>query len=418
MRQPESLAQIVANGLCMGCGLCESLAGTDVLRLEMTPRGGERPVRVGTLDPQVEKRILATCPGATINAPAKRHGTAHDVVWGNGMRVVKAHAVDPIVRFQGTSGGVLSALCIHLLETRQVEFVLHVAASNEEPVRSAGQVSFDQAEILEGARARYGPAAPLRSFAQLLDQGRRFAFVGKPCDVAAVRNLSKIDSRVTALVPYLLTMVCGGASELGMSTDYLEECGITEDDVAVFRYRGYGNPGPTHVETRDGRVFEKTYQEFWGGGESTWRLQFRCKICPDAIGEQADIVAMDAWPGADPIGEDEGFNVMIARTPAGLELLNGAERAGALNVLRELPLREPNRLQPHQVERRRAALARLSAYSLATGVRPGFRGHRLVRSAIKLGLRANLTNFAGTWRRVRAGRHWEGDTFNPPSDVG
>lgn len=418
MHRPESLEQIVANGLCMGCGLCESLAGQDVLRLEMTPRGGERPVLVGTLDQKVENRILSVCPGARVSAPMKREGTMRDTVWGNGMRIVKAHAVDPVVRFQGTSGGVLSALCIHLLETNQVEFILHVAASREKPVRSTGQVSFDRSHILEGARARYGPAAPLQSMAQLLEQGRRFAFVGKPCDVAAVRNLSRIDSRVKTLVPYMLTMVCGGASELGMSTDYLDECGITEDDVAVFRYRGYGNPGATHVETRDGRVFEKTYQEFWGGGESTWRLQFRCKICPDAIGEQADIVAMDAWPGASPTGDDEGFNVMIARTPAGLELLNDAERAGALNVLREVRFRELDGFQPHQVERRRAALARLTAYSLETGVRPWFRGHRLAKAAMGAGLRANLVNFVGTRRRVRAKRHREADTFTRPGGGG
>ena len=40
--------------------------------------------------------------------------------------------------------------------------------------------------------------------------------------------------------------------------------------------------------------------------EATWRLQSRCKICPDAIGEAADIVVGDTWPDATPVGEDAG----------------------------------------------------------------------------------------------------------------
>lgn len=383
------------------------MAGPGVLQLEMTPSGAERPVQLSALDGDLEARILDACPGVRVQAPGPLAGARFDTMWGNAVRLVKAHANDPEVRHKGTSGGVLSALCLHLLETSEVDFILHVAASRTEPVRSTQHLSFDRAQILEGARARYGPAAPLRSFTQLLDDGRPFALVGKPCDIAAARNLARVDARVERLVPYMLTMVCGGASELGISTDYLRECGLSESDVAVFRYRGYGNPGLTHVETHDGRVFEKTYQAFWGGGESTWRLQFRCKICPDAIGEQADIVALDCWPGAEPTGEDEGFNAMIARTEAGARLLAAAEAAGALNVLHDVDFRDLDTFQPHQVERRRAALARGLAYSVATGVRPAFRGHRLVRAAAAAGLRANIANFRGTWQRVRAKRHRE-----------
>jgi coenzyme F420 hydrogenase subunit beta len=407
MRTPHSLDEVVRNGLCIGCGLCESMAGPDVLRLDMTANGAERPVQLSPLDGDLEARILEVCPGVKVQAPAPRPGARFDTMWGNALRLVEAHATDAEVRHKGTSGGVLSALCLYLLETNEVDFILHVAASRTEPVRSTQHVSFDRAQILEGARARYGPAAPLRSFTQLLDDGRPFALVGKPCDIAAVRNLARVDPRVDRLVRYMLTMVCGGASELGISTDYLRECGLSESDVAVFRYRGYGNPGLTHVETRDGRVFETTYRAFWGGGESTWRLQFRCKICPDAIGEQADIVALDCWPGAEPAGEDEGFNAMIARTDAGGRLLAAAEAAGALNVLHDVSFRDLDTFQPHQVERRRAALARGLAYSVATGLRPRFRGHRLFRAAASAGLRANVANFCGTWQRVRAKRHRE-----------
>ena len=103
------------------------------------------------------------------------------------------------------------------------------------------------------------------------------------------------------------------------------------DELSLFRYRGNGCPGPTRLETKDGRSFELTYQEMWED-EATWRIQPRCKICPDAIGESADLAASDVWPGGGPTGEDAGFNGIIVRTRRGLELYRAALAAGAIAV--------------------------------------------------------------------------------------
>jgi coenzyme F420 hydrogenase subunit beta len=109
----------------------------------------------------------------------------------------------------------------------------------------------------------------LVDFHAVLDRERPFAFIGKPCDVGAIRNLAQWDSRVDRYCQYLLTLVCGGVSELGKSQDVLDEFGLDEAELALFRYRGYGNPGPTRVETRHRRAFEKTYNDMWAD-ESHW----------------------------------------------------------------------------------------------------------------------------------------------------
>ena len=43
------------------------------------------------------------------------------------------------------------------------------------------------------------------------------------------------------------------------------------------------------------------------------RHLFRCKICLDAIGEAADVVAFDVRPGAWPDGDYEGRKVVLTR---------------------------------------------------------------------------------------------------------
>ncbi len=400
-----SLESIVENGLCIGCGLCQSIAGADAVAFGMSPEGRERPVPKRPLDDEILSRINATCPGVRIKGPETENlpdGFEVDPVWGPAGRIAIGFAGDPEIRFKGATGGVLTALGLYLIESGKVDFVLHVAASSEKPMRSTNHVSFDRAQVLRGAGSRYGPAAPLTDVCRLLDEGRRFAFIGKPCDIGAMRNLARHDPRVDALVPYMLTLVCGGASEFTKTTDLIEQNDITEDEVSLLRYRGHGNPGPTRIETRDGRSLEVTYNELWED-EGTWRLQFRCKICPDAIGELSDIAASDVWPGGGPTGEDDGFNGILARTPKGLELLEDAVGAGTIVLTEEIGFRDMDDFQPHQVRKKLAVHDRLEGMHDAGTPVPEFSGLRLKALAETADPDSRRRNRAGTHERIAKG---------------
>lgn len=401
-----AIEEIVEAGLCIGCGLCESIAGRERLRMVMTPEGRERPLLRAPLPEETLRLVNAVCPGTRISGADERWlapGTPVDPVWGPATRLVVGHATNPVVRYRGATGGVLTALGQHLLDNGEAEYIVHVGASREHPMRSARALSFDSAQVLEAAGSRYGPAAPLVDFRQLLDRGRPFAFIGKPCDVAAVRNLARHDPRVARLMRAALALVCGGASELGKSREVLEAFGLAEDEVVQFRYRGHGNPGPTRIQTRDGRAFELTYLDMWAD-EAGWRIQARCKICPDAIGEAADIAASDVWPGGAPDGEDEGFNGILVRTGTGLRLFESACASGALTVVRDMCFRDMDRFQPHQVRKKRAVWARLAGMRAAGLPVPRVTGLRLAQNARANGLRANLAEARGARRRTRAGR--------------
>ena len=405
----QRVTDIVENGLCIGCGMCQSIAGSERIRLTMTPQGRERPVLQQALASATVEQIFSVCPGTrVVGLPTDLidADTATDPVWGPYVKIVRGFAADPEVRFKGSTGGVLSALAIYLLETRQVEFVLHIAASQDMPMRSKRRLSFDRSQILEAAGSRYGPAAPLVDFRAILDRERPFAFIGKPCDVGAIRNLAQSDPRVDRYCQYLLTLVCGGVSELGKSQDVLDEFGLEEAQLSLFRYRGHGNPGPTRIETRDGRAFEKDYNDVWAD-ENGWKLQFRCKICPDAIGESADIAASDVWPGGAPSGEDAGFNGIIVRTRKGYELLEAAVRDGVLCLDQDLTPRDMDHFQPHQVRKKQAVWARLAGLKRAGQLVPSVERLRIRELARTAGFRANLAEARGTRQRVSEGRTTE-----------
>ncbi|HEX6118637.1 MAG TPA: Coenzyme F420 hydrogenase/dehydrogenase, beta subunit C-terminal domain [Dongiaceae bacterium] len=403
---PLTLNQIVENGLCIGCGLCRSIAGPERVDVVMTPEGRERPVARHELDHATLARINAVCPGTRIGGAdpsASSENAQRDVVWGPAERLSIGYAGDPAVRFRGSTGGVLTALGQFLLSSGRVNFILHVGASKSAPMRSERRLSFDTASVLENAGSRYGPAAPLVDFSQILDRGQPFALIAKPCDITAVRNLAKVDERVDRHMRYALTLVCGGASDLAKSEEVLRRFGVAESELSLFRYRGYGNPGPTRLETRDGRAFELTYQQLWED-EAKWMIQPRCKICPDAIGQGADIAASDVWPGGGPTGEDEGFNGIIVRTRRGLELYDAAVAAGAIVVERAASFSDFDLFQPHQVNKRRAVWARLKGMEAAGKPVPTVTDLELEACARQNPIGRNLAEARGARERARRGR--------------
>jgi coenzyme F420 hydrogenase subunit beta len=402
-----TVEHIVAAGLCIGCGLCRAIAGPDRLEIAMTQEGRERPLVRTPLDAATLERINAVCPGTHVDGAvpgAQSKDATTDLIWGPAEHLAIGYASDPDVRYRGSTGGVLTALGRYLLESGRAKFILHVAASKTAPMRTERRLSFDAASVLDAAGSRYGPAAPLIDFTSVLDRAEPFALIAKPCDVSAVRSLAKFDPRVDRYMQYALTLVCGGASELTKSQEVLDEFGIDEKELSLFRYRGHGNPGPTRLETKDGGAFELTYQQMWAE-ESTWRIQSRCKICPDAIGESADLVVSDVWPGGGPTGEDEGFNGIIVRTRRGLELYEAALAAGAIvESPRRVSFRDFDEFQPHQVRKKRAVWARLAGRKAAGQPIPDTYGLRLTDCARLNSVEENLAEARGARRRSNSGR--------------
>ena len=320
-----------------------------------------------------------------------------------------AHAGDPKVRFEGSTGGVLTALGTYLLESGRVKFIFHTKSSHNEPTFGESTLSFSAGDVWEAAGSRYGPTATLVDIKSVLDRGEPFAFIGKPCDIGALRNFARHDERVDALVTYWLTLVCGGYMPPAAMNDFLNDHDVAPEDLTAFRYRGRGCPGPTRFETRQGLVKELRYTDFWGEDESGWSLPFRCKVCPDGIGESADIAVSDNWPGGspDPKTEDQdpGSNAMIARTASGQELLEAAVRDGALSLDEaNLTVEHMNDFQPHQVKKKYSVWARFQGLSAEGRTVPETMRLRIKQLADEMSPEFNAMQTEGSRQRVRQGK--------------
>jgi coenzyme F420 hydrogenase subunit beta len=397
----RSVGEVVASGLCIGCGLCEALTHGRV-GMQLSGYGSLRPVPVDGFTTAEETSILGVCPGVVAEAQLD-HGQDPHPVWGAFSTMRYAWAGNPRRRFAAATGGVLTALGCHLLESGQAKFILHVGSEPAAPMHNRWVLSETPEQVEANAGSRYAPVAPLAGLEVALQRHEKFAIIAKPCDLGAVYRLAKTDPRIDRYCVARLTLVCGGQSRMSKSRALLTEFGVAEEDLSLLRYRGHGNPGLTRVETADGRAFTKTYTELWED-EAGWDIETRCKFCPDALGETADIVAADVWPDANPTGEDEGFNGIIVRTPAGDALVASAVASADLVLGGSIAPEDFSSFQPHQVAKKQALAARNAGLAMAGVPCIESIGLRLFELSDKAGFDDERD---GTFRRAINGRFAE-----------
>lgn len=358
-----------------------------------------RPEQTGDLSAAEDRLIAAVCPGLGERVVAD--GRADPVLWGPFVSMQTGSATDPEIRHAGASGGALSAILGHLLADGVVDAVVQTAAAPDLAIGNATVLSTDLAGILQAAGSRYAPSAPLAGLRALQADGRRFAFVGKPCDAAALRALIREDPDFERVFPVILSFFCAGVPSNTGARALLAALEAPEAETVSFRYRGNGWPGRATAKLADGSERSMSYHDSWGKILSK-HVQHRCKICADGTGVAADIVCADAWESDEkgyPIfAEAPGISLIVARTTKGAELIAAAQAAGRIDCA---PFDQNTlaTIQPGQRERRRALLARLVALRLAGRSVPQYEGLQILAAARQNPLSRNLKNFLGMLRR-------------------
>lgn len=399
MTPSTALARVARGDLCSGCGGCAAVA-PDRIRMEMDAAGWLRPRQTADLDPGQEDAIAAICPGLRLDLDAGDR--RDDPLWGPYVACRSGHAVDPALRYQASSGGGLSALVTHLLETGQVDRVLQIAADPDNPVGNVTVLSVTPVEVFAAAGSRYAPSAPLARLEEVLVAEGVSAFIGKPCDVAALRALARRDARIDAKIPVMLSFFCAGVPAQRGAEAVVTKLGVAPGDLAAFRYRGEGWPGFATATRRDGTTARMSYNDSWGTILNR-HLQFRCKICADGIGSFADVVCADAWEcdenGYPIFEEGDGVSLILSRTVKGEDLVQAAMATGRISA-QPMEIGTLAAMQPSQASRKATLLSRLAALKVFGRPVPAYAGLNLRSAARKTTLRANLRGFLGMARRV------------------
>lgn len=396
------LNRVLKNDLCSGCGMCSSVASDDAVQIRLNADGYHRPV----LNRAYEGKSIASeqtsaafgksCPALNLDIRPYKSENYHPI-WGEIRETLKGYAVDNEVRQAGSSGGVISALAQYCLEHNLVDGVIQIQASQTDPLENVATISRSRQNIIASSGSRYAPASPAQALKWVAMSTEKYLFIGKPCDVAAVRQIQAHDPRLKQNIPYLISFMCAGTPSLHGTEQVLDKLGVQRDDVTSFRYRGDGWPGLTKATLKNGDARTMTYNDSWGKVLNR-HLQTRCKICPDGIGEFADIVCADGWEGDEKgypsFEERDGNSLILIRTDKGRELFRNAKADGVVQA-EAFDTAGIFAIQPFQYYRRTTILPRLWAMKLLMLKTPSYKGFELGKGIKEIGLYQSFKAFTG-----------------------
>lgn len=387
-----------AKEFCTGCGLCVSQLGIDFVKGEdgfYTPDAQTE---------EFEHFCSQVCPASGVQCNKYERGE----IWGRYAEVYYAYASDDDIRYTASSGGVLTAFCIFLLEKGYVDGIIQVMEDEKKPIGTRVVCSTSREQIIKACGSRYSSSAPLSQVHEYLNRkGKRYAFVGKPCDVVALRNYGEINSDVTERFPYMLSFFCAGAPSEKANLRLLEKMGITLKECKSLKYRGDGWPGYATAVDYNNDKHKIFYREAWRDtlGRDVRRI---CRFCLDGIGELADISCGDAWylseKGEPVFEEGEGRNIVFIRNEKIKKLFLEAVESGY--VTKEICSswkKDIQKYQKYQYNRRANMLTMLLALKIKKRNRPLY-NIRLLMSYLNKDIRWQFKFLIGTLVRIKEGK--------------
>lgn len=388
----RDLPLVVKSGLCVGCGGCAVAAPAEI-GMRLSEAGTYLPVaRAGgeleDLDDATLERASAVCPFSDSARNEDSIGeelfadedVEHHPAIGFHRKIVAGHVASADFRERGTSGGMTSWVLSRLLATGAVDAVVHVASTLEGLPNPLSRYTISRSvdDLLGGRKSRYHVQTLSEVINEVKTVPGRYAVVGVPCFIKAVRLMADADPVIAERVVFTTSLFCGHLK----STLYSEYLGWSvglqprEVEDIDYRHKEPGRPPNRYcakVVPFEGepviRGAEQIPMADWGIG--IFKLG-SCDYCDDIAGETADMSLGDAW--MPPFMADwQGANVAVARSPLAAKILSDGEADGDLEVI-PWTADDVAASQAGAVRHRRLGLAvRLTKRRLSGGWAPGKR---------------------------------------------
>jgi len=371
---------VVDGGYCIGCGACAAVEGSPI-RMELDPLGRWVPRVDPHADPvRLDAPVLSVCPFSdsgpdedAIAADAFPTAAPHARV-GRLLGAYAGHAVDASLRAEGSSGGIGTWILTELLRRDLVDEVLHVRPrrpSRDDARLFAYDSSGGVPEVQARAKSRYYPVEMSQVLRRVRGRPGRYAIVGVPCFIKAVRRFAAVDGAIAERIRFTLALFCGHQKSTRFAELLAWQLGVAPErlDGIDFRHKLSDRPANRYgVKVRDdmGAIRDGPTDELLGGnwGEGLMKLR-PCDFCDDVAGETAVVAVGDAWLPR-YTSDSAGTNVVVTRHPALEALIGDGIETGGLRLDR-LTADDVARSQESGLRHRREGLSHRLARADAEG---------------------------------------------------
>ena len=340
------LDQVVSGGYCIGCGACAVVDPS--IRIAFNHHR-----QYQAMLPIVEsegRAASSVCPFAEGNPNENDIGkelysdsAAFDPMIGYHIALYAGWVKESDFRASGSSGGMGSWVLCELLTRGFVDYVVLVEAADPsavgDPLFRYTIVSSVE-EVRSNAKSRYYPVELSRIAKMIQETDGKYAVVGIPCFLKALRLLCRQDLVLRERVAYTVGLVCGHLKSAAFSELLAWQVGINPEDLREidFRRKIPGEKASNYGVMAQGSLNGQREIKYGANRDllgSNWGLGFfkykACEYCDDVMAELADITIGDAWlPEYEK--DDRGTNIIVLRKPELLQICKDAAATGRIQL--------------------------------------------------------------------------------------
>lgn len=196
----------VDNWLCLSCGACAAACVKDSISFKETIGGYLFPI-IDLFTCINCGLCLKVCPGV------RYHESIYDgYLTSSHLDTIKAgyvgKSLDERIYQNAQSGGVVTAILKHLLDTREVDGVLVATMSRSSPPRGEAVLIKSSNDLAPAQKSKYVPIPLLANLRNYLKSVHKIAVVGLPCHLHGLENLIEIFPEITGKISLKIGLIC------------------------------------------------------------------------------------------------------------------------------------------------------------------------------------------------------------------
>ena len=323
----ESIEEVVASNLCIGCGACASINGS-ATKMQENGYGLYQATMEKTRSIEIKKIELIVCPFSSqttetelsyqLFPKARKH-----VHIGRYLKTYAGFVKDQEERRRSSSGGLGSWILEELLTRGLIDGVAHVGNSDEGALFKY-KMSRSVSEINAGKKSKYYSTEISEVISEIKSTPGKYAITGVPCFIKAIQLLRNSDPILKERIVFTIGLVCGHMKTHAYSEWLAWEAGVPPGlEYSIdYRHKNPDQPANNYSTLITSRMGEKVIKNSdiplnkWGYGLFKPNA---CEYCDDVFAETADICIGDAWL-PQYVHDSLGTNIAIVRNSVLLKI--------------------------------------------------------------------------------------------------
>jgi coenzyme F420 hydrogenase subunit beta len=323
----KTVSDVVENQICTGCGTCAGICPLVAIKMTETLDG--------RLIPEIDFSICrhcglcdSVCPQLQISPRMNEY--LDNPYIGPIQTTYLCRAIDPMVAFEGQTGGLVRSLLAWALESGTIDGVVCVKDDPSDYSHPKAMLLMTPSEVLNCSRSKYCPVGVNQILSRLLEFNGNVAYVGLGCHMQGLALAMEKFPKLREKISLRIGLFCDRVLTF-RAVDYLVRCaGVCSGEISQIDYR--------HKEWRgwygDIRIVKNNksivnLSRTWRSSAREYFTPLACRLCVDKLNALADISV------GDPHGINTGkevSTVVITRTQWGEKILLDGQHAGRIHV--------------------------------------------------------------------------------------